>query len=137
LYGTTGRPLTAQIREFTHTGLQDQANANGGDRSSDDGQNLPRLWPTTRVNERGNYTCDKGNPEDRRPTLDGLARAGTAKKLNPLFVTWLQGMPLGWLCLERSNSAHWEDWLSRSRRLLHSHNLQFARASVKSTRTDD
>ena len=39
-------------------------------------------------------------------------------RLNPLFVEWLMGVPIGWSNLtEKPDSRRWETWLSRHREL--------------------
>lgn len=70
------------------------------------------VWPTPRANERGDYQCDGHDRSKRRPTLTGAVRGLTTNgsseeteeksgALNPEFVEWLQGFPIGWTDLER------------------------------------
>lgn len=43
------------------------------------------------------YTRDGGKKGSERPTITGQAAGGhAARRLNPLFVEWLMGFPLGW-----------------------------------------
>lgn len=70
-------------------------------------------WPTPRV-AVGGYTRDRGDPDRPRATLEGLAQSFPCSplppvtlpdgpvlpserlSLNPLFVEWLMGWPIGW-----------------------------------------
>ena len=64
-----------------------------------------RQWPTPTVNDSKNSTL----PESQRER-DGLAgsllRSGepTGGQLNPMFVEWLMGWPLGWTELRPSET---------------------------------
>jgi hypothetical protein len=81
------------------------------------------LWPTPRAHERGGYQRDRGIKGKERPTLSGAAKmwpTPTANRrdglqshgvnvvsgsLNPAFVEWLMGYPLGWTDLNVSGIA--------------------------------
>lgn len=86
-------------------------------------------WPTPKVT-RGTYTRDQGDPTKQRPTLRGLAcshqdQATTndgqkscesiqtsRPRLNPRFVEFLMGWPLGWTEIgapaDKIDFASWE-----------------------------
>ena len=67
-----------------------------GPPSSSDTPNSPRQWPTATVpNEHCVGRLDEwGGKNPWRGTKEGK------KKLNPLFVEWLMGFPIGWTDLE-------------------------------------
>lgn len=68
----------------------------------------PEKWPTPNAERATGYLSGSGR-DTWRPTLDGMAegatpvfksrekqRPQTGLKLNPLFVEWLQNLPIGW-----------------------------------------
>lgn len=80
----------------------------GGNASSPIDPNSPPLWPTPTTDEATGYLS--GSKRDTwRPTLSGAAtgltpvlhnterqRKPPGARLNPLFVEWLMGLPIGW-----------------------------------------
>lgn len=58
------------------------------------------LWPTPRASDgdKGSSTQLLGG----KPSLAAKAAAGESGKLNPEFVEWLQGFPVGWTVLNHS-----------------------------------
>ena len=60
-----------------------QTSPDGG-KPSTDGPNSPRRWPSPRAEK-----TDKLESHHRNAT-------GKGKKLNPLFVEWLMGLPRNW-----------------------------------------
>ena len=73
-----------------------------------------RHWPTPSTEQRHDYQRDHGNSEKPYPTLQGAAKSfhssrrgpeisscgpgcsPSHRRLNPLFVEWLMGWPIGW-----------------------------------------
>lgn len=158
LYGTKGVPLTAQIRNFGHTGRRDPKMPRLGSTSSSAGHGLPQLWPTPDQNmERGDRTNaidqdakwqtprshEVGAYNRQKDGTDTLSLIGQAigaktekearKKLNPIFVEWLQGCPLNLSSLAPNDSVLWAAWSFRSRALLRSWCLRAGLASARST----
>lgn len=93
------------------------ANSNRENRAATGGPDLQeqvKAWQTPRSHEAGAYQYDRGNPDKPRLTLtgqaaaspsprpdlktpaDGLACSKQRRSLNPLFVEWLMGWPIGW-----------------------------------------
>ena len=94
--------------------LQAQETEKPGRQSSNSGPNSLRLWPTARTCEAMARTI---NENAKFPNLETVvAREGNhGKKINPLFVEWLMGYPLGWTALE---PVEMESYLLRQRGLL-------------------
>lgn len=89
-----------------------------GDPSLMDGQISPRRWMTPRSKEDGNYQYDRSAPEGKRLTLTGQTRSAK-KKLNPNFVDWMMGFPVGWTSvLTDFAPAEMQSYLSKQRWLL-------------------
>lgn len=94
-----------------------------GDMSLSDGQSSRPLWPTATVGDSkqsgaAGYSTESGRHSGT--TLTDTVKTTGKKKLNPLFVTWLQGLPPDWLSPERINSEGLETWLCQQRVLLRS-----------------
>ena len=91
-----------------------------GDGSSSGGRGSRQQFPTPRGQdsyERSNRkTVQAAHRGEAQMTLTRHIRGpdGDPKRLNPLFVEWLQGMPIGWTSLAPIGSERWETW----RRLL-------------------
>ena len=59
------------------------------------------LWPTPTANDAKNATCPQS--QKNRDSIPGaLIRAGQAGPVNPTWVEWLMGFPLGWTGLSVS-----------------------------------
>ena len=90
-----------------------------GPPSSSDTPNSPRLWPTpvawdhkTQMGRPGQLRTEVHSLEKEWPTPYGLgnneggmgefqmATTPKGKKLNPRFVEWLMGLPIGWTALD-------------------------------------
>lgn len=86
-----------------HT-LQDQKNTPFGTKSTDPTPNSPPLWVTPRQQDHkhGEATDYELNREKGKDLLHVQVNrvVGHKKKLNPLFVEWLMGLPIGWTDLE-------------------------------------
>ena len=71
----------------------------GGPRSLNDGRNSPQQWATPAVADGvgGHHPSEKSRLRGGNSTLNrDLARTGYPLRLNPFFVEWLMGLPLGW-----------------------------------------
>jgi hypothetical protein len=58
-----------------------------------------RMWPTPTArlgDSRGAQAKRYHNPERSNDLDDAVAASGTLGSLNPTFVEWLQGFPMGW-----------------------------------------
>jgi hypothetical protein len=68
-----------------------------------------RMWPTPSANEdaagrpEGNMQKMLGNHPDVRGQGEGT--------LNPLWVTWLMGLPVGWVSLAPLSIEEYQGWL--------------------------
>ena len=61
--------------------------------------NAVKLWPTVRSRETGNYQYSQGNHEKPVLTLTGSVHESEPQvsgQLNPTWVEWLMGFPIGW-----------------------------------------
>ena len=79
--------------------------------SQDAGQALSRAvkWPTPRANKIEGYSRD-----DFRPTLAQMATKQDKPQhgqLNPFWVEWLMGVPIGWTALEPLAMPKFRSWL--------------------------
>lgn len=92
-----------------------------GQECSSDGPNLRRQWPTAQANDStntANRTANRSNPNSKHhdgiTLVDAVREQG--KKLNPNFVEWLMGFPLGWSQI--TASTDYERWEMRSYRVV-------------------
>jgi len=139
--GSSGNDLVTQISLLFH---QDQEMPSAGDGCLSDGPNSHRPWrtPSGSEGERGalqsmhsrsrltlttnaahwqtpqtdNFRSRGGDRKDEMG-LDQQARADTKNQLNPRFVEWLMGFPLGWTGFEHSE-MEWSRWWQRMRSVL-------------------
>ena len=114
--------------ELFHHGPQAPRSGIYGPKSSGDGPNSPQLWPT--ANAQGGKGYKSGSNRDTwRPTLEGAAlglkpklhdrtiqKTPIGMKLNPLFVEWLMGLPIGWTDLEPVETRWSQWWLAKHSR---------------------
>ena len=108
-----GSDLPSVVNKF-HTGRQDQVTQNYGEESLNPTQNLRQRWNTPTTMD----VVTNRNLENQKATRQNLGNAelsrdmmGEKKKLNPFFVEWLMGKPMGWSLptpLEPSVYKHWE-----------------------------
>ena len=108
-----GSDLPSVVNKF-HTGRQDQVTQNYGEESLNPTQNLRQRWNTPTTMD----VVTNRNLENQKATRQNLGNAelsrdmmGEKKKLNPFFVEWLMGKPIGWSLptpLEQSVYKHWE-----------------------------
>ena len=87
--------LTDKVPTNSLLGRQAPRSGIGGPGSSPGGPNSPRQWVTpSGADERGHATRSDGSElmpgQARRVSREGAAR------LNPAFVEWLMGLPIGW-----------------------------------------
>jgi hypothetical protein len=89
-------------------------NAICGDESSPTDQTSRQQWPTPRAE------MDTGRHRGQADTLHSRVKELQPKaRLNPKFVTWLMGLPIGWPDLAPLAPISFERWVTRScRRLL-------------------
>jgi len=89
------RPLNEQA--FHHF-LPAPTTPTPGDTSSSDGPNSHRLWKTPHgfANQDSTGKVSGGGGEFQKQ----VRKATGKRKLNPLFVEWLMGLPIGWTGLE-------------------------------------
>lgn len=74
--------------------------------------NASRMWPTPRANKWG--PADSHGSTPSLPTLTtskpGHECSPECRRLNPRFVEWLQGLPIGWTDCERSATESYRSW---------------------------
>jgi hypothetical protein len=97
-----------------HTGHQAQVPKKSGLKSLGNTQNLPQQWKTPTTMD----TVTNRDLENQKETRDSLGNAelsremmGKKMRLNPFFVEWLMGKPVGWSLptpLDPSVYKHWE-----------------------------
>jgi len=113
-----GRGATASTAAAAwQTPGTDSFRSRGGDRKDEMGldQQARAGWPTPQAAEAKQVKANKrGNP-----SLTTAAGGGTEtpKRLNPRFVEWLMGFPLGWTSFEHSGTE-WSRWWQRMRSVL-------------------
>ena len=90
----------------------------GGPPSSPAGPNSPRLWPTPGANESWDVEGPRLSRIATNRKTEYLARTVNAPglRLNPLFVMWLQGFPLGWVDLAPLASTSYARWATLASR---------------------
>ena len=79
------------------------------------------MWPTPRATEgtSGDYQYDRGDHSKPRLTLKGAVKVFPAPQmpevvggtLNPDWVEWLMGWPIGWTACEPLETARFRLWL--------------------------
>lgn len=91
--------------------------AENDDTPSQQRRNTPPLnvqahYPTPRAQKIGGYSSERF-----RPTLAQVANGGETTQqtpkmqLNPRWVEWLMGFPIGWVSLERLGTHRFQEWL--------------------------
>jgi hypothetical protein len=85
-----------------------------GPESSESGPSLPRRWPTATEGD-SRSSGSRNLPGSQAHQGTSLTDAVGRKKLNPLFVEWLMGFPIGWTAFE---PVEMQSYLSRQRGLL-------------------
>jgi len=85
-----------------------------GDGSSNDGPISPRLWTTPCQDDTGSRA---GKYAQGGTALSAQTKRGK-KRLNVLFVSWLMGIPPGWIESTSFGPAEMQSYLSRQRGLL-------------------
>ena len=104
--------LDAQAAEFQH-GLHARPTEQDGSESSPNtrGSHLPSAWPTPTEDNANNAAgpsrvrgAEQGGYQDL--TVAAARAEGVSKRLNPLFVEWLMGYPLGWTVTQEADA--WE-----------------------------
>tara|TARA_R100000458_G_C8235233_1_gene215772 strand:+ start:166 stop:912 length:747 start_codon:yes stop_codon:yes gene_type:complete len=123
------RMLTHQAKEFesceSPIGPQDQMKESIGKQSLPNDPTLPQRWatPVTLDQVAGR---DVANQEKIRSTLTNadLSRKMMGetpkekKRLNPRFVEWLMGHPIGWSSVKKIEMKDYNAWVTESSRLL-------------------
>ena len=77
-----------------------------------------RMWPTPRSTHRGDCTSERYRHSPQLPTIVKMEEeenyGGRVEgSLNPNFVEWLMGLPIGWTCLEEKLSTdRYNEWLA-------------------------
>lgn len=119
--------------------------ARSGDRSNEpllkgQASALSETWQTPRSHEVGNYQYSRGDKTKPVPTLTGQASSHPdlltypvggissteRRSLNPLFVEWLMGWPLGWTLVGLTDLGCSETALSHFKRRMRSEFLRLA-----------
>lgn len=131
--GAAVRPTISKAAEQWSTPRAEERSQHN---SQDNGKALSRqvtTWQTPKVST-GAYSYDKGNPESvtlnlegqakqwptfhclppDHPTRSGETSSSERRSLNPLFVEWLQGLPIGWTDCE-PQAISLSPWLPRMR----------------------
>lgn len=101
IYGKKGRPLGRQVLHMT-----------GPESTRDSGP----LWVTPQAQD---CKQEGDRPNSHAVMLIQQARKLTGqKRLNPLFVAWLMGLPLGLICYEPWAMQSFQQWRQRHSELL-------------------
>ncbi len=91
----TTQEVEHPLAELTATGRRKSKNGNTHSLNLADSV---RLWPTPTVDDSKNVTRKSGGFQSLTRTVQG--ESVTNGKLNPTWVEWLMGFPLGWTDLE-------------------------------------
>ena len=71
-------------------------------------------WPTPRSNTAMSATITNNADPDRYPNLETVMKKrepqAVGGQLNPSWVCWLMGWPIGWESLEPMKEMIWLDW---------------------------
>lgn len=76
-------------------------------------EQIVKMWPTPDANRRGaspNFTGERPNGAKEQLTLETAVGSG---KLNPMWVEWLMGWPLGWTAVEPLETDKFQQWCER------------------------
>ena len=65
-------------------------------------------YPTPRCSDWRSGSC--GQPLEKRRLNDTIAHEGNGGQLNPAWVEWLMGWPVGWTALDPLSPAVMADW---------------------------
>jgi hypothetical protein len=108
-YAQGGTPLsmasgnwpTTDVTEATQHGLPAPQMQTGGSESSENAQTSPRHWSTPVASDSLGemHQSLKAQKQGWAPRIQDQARILTGnnkKKLNPNFVEWMMGLPIGW-----------------------------------------
>jgi len=69
-----------------------------------------RIWPTPTARDR--YSRGPSEAERNSPSLNYVATGGDGGKLNPTWVEWLMGFPIGWTDLRPLGMGRFRQWLN-------------------------
>ena len=101
--------LTAQVHLFPTPTVSGNGNKKGSSRKAGDGlETFVKRYPTPTVADSKN----NGNPsrkERMSPGLNGVIGG----RLNPMWVEWLMGLPIGWSGLEPLAMPKFQEWLKK------------------------
>ena len=60
-----------------------------------------RRWPSPQASDWKNKSCSRDTALSNDKAMPDFAKTwATKRRLNPLFVEWLQGFPFGWISFE-------------------------------------
>ena len=82
-------------------------------RPSPDTMARRNLWPTPTVGDTwgvGPFGSKSHQHDVRKRNLKGVVIESNGGQLNPTWVEWLQGWPLGWTDLEPSGMDRFQSW---------------------------
>ena len=65
-----------------------------------------RMWPTPNTSD-----AKTANMKDDHDLKKGYLRGEVGGQLNPLWVTWLMGLPVGWVSLAPLSIEEYKEWL--------------------------
>ena len=88
----------------------------GGSESSESGQTSPQPWSTPKADHsyrQGRVAPSEGHGHGRTLGGDIVGWTGqkqTTRRLNPRFVEWLMGVPIGWASLKPLEMESYRQW---------------------------
>lgn len=97
--GGQGRSLRTDVRRWiSPTGRPGLQTTPRGKQSPKATRSSSRLWMTPKSRACGSTSKTTGRPLERSTSLQAQAhvQTGGKRRLNPLFVEWLMGFPIGW-----------------------------------------
>jgi hypothetical protein len=137
--GTRGEQLPNFVAHSWQTPATDSFRCRGGDRKDEmglDQQARAATWQTPRSHEAGDYQYDRGDKDSPRETLSGQSQTfapvqetpppgtessksppSSRRQLNPIFVCYLMGWPVGWSSVKINSASaameSYQSWLRR------------------------
>lgn len=115
-YAQGGMPLTAAIRLWPTPTVHGNYNCKGASQTSGDGlATAVKLWPTQCASaSKGSSPAAlvrKDGRSRQRDRIDHAVMASDGGQLNPEWVEWLMGWPIGHTALKPLEMARYREWL--------------------------
>lgn len=112
--GSGERPTYREAREMFPTPTS--SSTDGAEEHGDGGMNLESYVEKFPTPQARDYRSGKSGPKTLEKNSRPISEtAGHGGLLNPDWVEWLMGMPIGWTKPAPLPASHFEEWLERTR----------------------